>query len=115
LRREKKKKRRSSALNLLSIPHTHHIGIKGQPKRLKCRFENQCLAIRRCCTCYPHTDAHTFLIIFIFNKNIKLLFKEIDYKKKEKRKKIMESSLTKFAFRYNLVVLPLKKKVKKTK
>jgi hypothetical protein len=33
--------------------------------------------------CYPRTDAHTFLIIFIFSKNIKLLLKELDYKKKK--------------------------------
>jgi hypothetical protein len=51
---------------------------------------------------------YTFLIIFIFRKNIKLLLKELDYNKK--KKKLMESSLAKFAFRDNLFVLPLKKK-----
>jgi hypothetical protein len=50
---------------------------------------------------------YTFLIIFIFRKNIKLLLKELDYNKK---KKLMESSLAKFAFRDNLFVLPFKKK-----
>jgi hypothetical protein len=54
---------------------------------------------------------YTFLIIFIFRKNIKLLLKELDYnKKKNMIKKLMESSLAKFAFRDNLFVLPLKKK-----
>jgi hypothetical protein len=33
--KKKNKKRRSSTLNLLSIPHTHHTGMKGQPKRFK--------------------------------------------------------------------------------
>jgi hypothetical protein len=55
---------------------------------------------------------YTFLIIFIFRKNIKLLLKELDYNKKKKNmiKKLMESSLAKFAFRDNLFVLPFKKK-----
>jgi len=61
--------------------------------------------------CYPCTDVHTFLIIFIFNKNIKLLLKELDYHKKKKNmiKKLMKSSLAKFPFRDNLFVLHLKK------
>ena len=114
-----KKRKRSPALNLSSVPHTHHTCMKGQPKRFQCRPENQCLAIRWCCTRYLKwplaTQAlmhmYTFLIIFIFRKNIKLLLKELDYnKKKNMIKKLMESSLAKFAFRDNLFVLPLKKK-----